>query len=64
MAARSMPIYREYSICISEQHVFAAADERCERSGGAVVEEEGDGVLWRRWRMWALSETAAVASLA
>jgi hypothetical protein len=38
--------------------------ERCERSGGAVVEEEGDGVLWWRWRMWALSETAAVASLA
>jgi hypothetical protein len=29
-----------------------------------VVEEEGDGMLWGRWRMWALSETAAVASLA
>ena len=29
-----------------------------------MVEEEGDGVLWWRWRMWALSETAAVASLA
>ena len=22
-----------------------------------MVEEEGDGMLWGRWRMWALSET-------
>ena len=39
--------------------------DRCERSEGAVVEEEeGDGMLWWRWRIWALSETAASAPLA
>jgi hypothetical protein len=39
-----------------------AADTWCVRSVGAVVEEEGDGEISRR--IWALSETAAVASLA
>ncbi len=41
---------------------MCAADTRCERRVGAVVEEEGDGEISRR--IWALSETVAAASVA